>query len=396
MKVNLTSLGFLLALIAPAIAIQSPVKAAEPRPPLAELVADVSKSLMKENDIPGLAVGIITPEGRYAFTFGVASKATQKPMTTATLFEIGSVSKTFTATLAAYAEVKGKFAMTDRVTSLLPELKGSALDDVSLLNLATHTTGGMPLQFPDSVTNGAQMMNYYRTWKPTAKPGSSRTYANPSIGLLGLVTAKAMQGDFTHLMADTLYPAFRLKHTYLDVPQAEQASYAQGYTKQGAPIRMTPGVLDKEAYGVRTTITDLTHYVEANMGRVKLEADWAKAIARTHGGYYRLGAMTQTWVWEQYDYPVALRDLLAGNSAEVAYKPNAVTEISPPGAPRRDVWINKTGSTNGFGAYVAFVPEKELGIVILANKNYPIAARVIAAHRILTTLAGNPRSDDGP
>ena len=53
---------------------------------------------------------------------------------------------------------------------------------------------------------------------------------------------------------------------------------------------------------------------------------------------------------------------------------------------KEDVLINKTGSTNGFSTYVAFVPAKKLGVVLLANRRYPIAARVTTAKEILTQL----------
>jgi beta-lactamase class C len=70
----------------------------------------------------------------------------------------------------------------------------------------------------------------------------------------------------------------------------------------------------------------------------------------------------------------------------MALQATPVTKISPPENPRQDVWINKTGSTNGFASYVAFIPEKRLGIVILANKNYPTDARVTAAYNILAAI----------
>lgn len=73
------------------------------------------------------------------------------------------------------------------------------------------------------------------------------------------------------------------------------------------------------------------------------------------------------------------------------FDPTPVSRISPVQKPIKSVWINKTRSTNGFGAYVAFVPEKRMGIVILANKSFPIHARVTAAFRILTSLDRDER-----
>lgn len=336
--------------------------------------------------VPGMAVGIVDNGRSYVFNYGVASNATKQPVTADTLFEIGSISKTFTATLASYAHVSGRLSLSDKTGKYLPSLAGNKFGNVSLLDLGTHTPGGLPLQVPDGIGNNHQLMQYFRKWQPTYAPGSYRTYSNIGIGTLGLIAAKSMYQDFTALMEQRMFPALGMKKTLIDVPAGKMANYAQGYTKQGAPVRMTPGVLWPEAYGVKTTADDMLRFLKANMGLIKLSPEWQHAISDTHTGYFQVGVMTQDLIWEQYPYPVALKTLFEGNSRAVIFGATPVTAIAPPRKPRSDVWINKTGSTNGFGAYVAFIPEKRLAIVILANKSIPIAERLTAAYTILTAL----------
>lgn len=351
------------------------------------------RPVMMKDRIPGMAVGITVAGKTYVFSYGVASTETGRPVTRDTLFEIGSVTKTFTATLACYAHVKGYLSLSDKTSTYLPALQGSEFGGVSLLNLGTHTPGGLPLQVPENIGNNDQLMEYFRNWRSTYQPGTYRTYANPGIGTLGLITAKSMGQDFAALMEQLLFPGLGMKSSYINVPEAKMADYAQGYTKDDAPIRMATAVLSSEAYGIKTTAADLVRFAEANMSSIGLDKQLQRAITETHIGYFKAGPMTQDLIWEQYPYPVTLTALLEGNSQAMIYNATPVTRISPPEEPREDVWINKTGSTNGFGAYVAFVPQKRLGIVILANKNYPIEQRVTATFQILAALgdgkAGN-------
>ena len=111
-----------------------------------------------------------------------------------------------------------------------------------------------------------------------------------------------------------------------------------------------------------------------------------QAIALTHTGYYTVNGMTQGLGWEMYPYPLPLDALIDGNSTQMAIEPHKVDWLTPARAPHGDTLVNKTGSTNGFGAYVAYVPSTRMGVVILANKNYPNAERVKVAHSILNAL----------
>jgi beta-lactamase class C len=345
------------------------------------------RSVMLNYSIPGMAVSLTLAGKDYVFNYGVASRETKKPVTDNTLFELGSISKTFTATLTSYAQVSGNLSLSDKTSKYLPALQGSQFGEVSLLNLGTHTSGGFPLQLPANIRTDDQLMQYLQTWRPKYAPGTYRTYANPSVGMLGLITAKSMGEDFTILMEQTVFPALAMKNTFINVPKARMDDYARGYTEDGAPTRVGAGILSAEAYGIKSTAADMIHYAEANMNSAELDEKFQLAITNTHTAYFQAGVMTQDLIWEQYAYPVELKTLLEGNSPAVILKAVPVTQLTPPTEAHPDVWLNKTGSTGGFGAYVAFIPAKRLGIVILANKDYPIDERVTIAYRVLARLS---------
>ena len=263
------------------------------------------RPVMAKYNIPGMAVGVTVAGKPYVYSYGVASTETREPVTRDTLFEIGSITKTFTATLASYAQVCGYLSLSDKTSKYLPSLQDTKFGEVSLLNLGTHTPGGLPLQVPDKIGNNDQLMHYLKDWRPTYESGMYRTYANPGIGTLGLITAKSMGQDFVELMEQRLFAALGMKNGYINVPEAKMADYAQGYTKKDAPFRMTNGVLSSEAYGIKATAADLIRFVEANINPIGLEAKLQRAIAATHTGYFKAGPMIQDLIWEQYLSPVA-------------------------------------------------------------------------------------------
>ncbi|HHX8439265.1 TPA: class C beta-lactamase [Vibrio diabolicus] len=352
---------------------------------LKSVVDECAKGLMNEYDIPGLAVAVTIDGKRYFYNYGFADESKGSLVTNDTIFELGSISKTFAATLTGYAQEKGKLNMDDKVKDYIPELENSVLGNTKLVHVATYTAGGLPLQFPSEVTNDAEMMQYYKTWKPEHEAGTKRKYSNPSIGLFGYIGALSMKSDYTEMMETLILPKLGMANTFVDVPKDKLNNYAFGYSSEGKPVRVNPGILDAQAYGIKSTSLDMLQYIEANMGQAQLTTDIENALERTHTKYFDTDTFTQAVGWEGYDYPVSLSQLLKGNSSDVILNAKPV-QASLSGTLGRDVWYNKTGSTGGFGAYVAYVPSEKIGIVILANKNYPNAERVEAAYNIISSV----------
>ncbi|WP_183443287.1 class C beta-lactamase [Pseudoduganella violacea] len=351
------------------------------------IVDSAIRPVMAEFDVPGMAVAVTIGGQPVFINYGLASREQNTPVTENTLFELGSISKTFTGTLGAYAQAQGKLSFDEHPGKYLHDLKGSAVDKASLLHLATYTAGGLPLQFPDKFDSRNQETAYFKQWKPDAAPGVQRNYSNPSIGLFGHAVAAALKSDYADAMEKQLLPKLGLRSTYIHVPDAAKASYAWGYNKDNKPVRVNPGAFDAEAYGIKSTAADMIRYLQANIDPSQLDAAARRAVDGTHVGYFEAGAMVQGLGWEQYPYPVSLERLLDGNSSAMVREAKPVKRIASPAVAPAMTLFNKTGSTGGFGAYALFVPGKKIGIVMLANKVYPNPARIKAAHAILEQLA---------
>ncbi|WP_394556375.1 ADC family extended-spectrum class C beta-lactamase [Acinetobacter baumannii] len=348
-----------------------------------KLVDQNFKPLLEKYDVPGMAVGVIQNNKKYEMYYGLQSVQDKKAVNSSTIFELGSVSKLFTATAGGYAKNKGKISFDDTPGKYWKELKNTPIDQVNLLQLATYTSGNLALQFPDEVQTDQQVLTFFKDWKPKNPIGEYRQYSNPSIGLFGKVVALSMNKPFDQVLEKTMFPDLGLKHSYVNVPKTQMQNYAFGYNQENQPIRVNPGPLDAPAYGVKSTLPDMLSFIHANLNPQKYPKDIQRAINETHQGFYQVNTMYQALGWEDFSYPATLQTLLDSNSEQIVMKPNKVTAISKEPSVKM---YHKTGSTNGFGTYVVFIPKENIGLVMLTNKRIPNEERIKAAYAVLNAI----------
>lgn len=351
-----------------------------------EISERVLRPVIEEFDIPGIAIGVTFKGESYVFTDGLADRAASRPVDPDTIFELGSNSKLFNVALAALGEEQGLLSLQDPVSAKLPSLAGSAFDRISLYDLAAHATGGLPLQVPDDISDNQELMTYLAAWMPDGDTKSLRSYSNVSIGLLGLITGEQFGKSYGDALKEDLLPGLGLDSTFITVPEAAMGRYAFGYSRtDDSPIRVNPGMLDAEAYGIKSTVSDMIRFLDAHLGNLTLDDEMTAALARTRVSEFGTAHYAQAMIWEGYPWPVNASELAAGNSAEMVMTPQPMTHHAAK-ALDGEVFLNKTGATNGFGSYVAMIPSEQIGVVVLANRNYPNPVRADATVELLHQL----------
>ena len=321
-------------------------------------------SFMQKNLIGACSIAVVYPDAAdvklntLLFNYGTISKDSKTPVDSSTEYEIGSVTKLFTADLLAWDVQNGKMQLDDPVQKYLPStvniptFNGQA---ITLRQLATHTSGlpknpeggegTLRVSRVDGVlTEGYytddDVFNFLDTYKLTRAPGSEYEYSNLGFSLLGIAEEQDGNASYEDLVAKELTEVLGMQDTRVALLPEQRINLAQGYyassNKQAVPYAQSGGYLG--GGGLRSTIQDMAIYLAAN-----IEPDQTK-----------LAAVLQMAQQKQSDQG------LSSNAAM-----GLGWQIVNPGTAREQ--LTKDGSTAGFNSYITFSRIHRTGFVMLCN-----------------------------
>ena len=219
---------------------------------------------------PSIAVGLTDSTGTHFYVHGWSDLEKQIKADQHTLYEIGSITKSFTGLLLAKFVVQNSLVLSTPVNDFLPDsinLTDKKGNPVTLKSLATHSSGLPRLpsnldvinQF-DPYENYDQnsMYSFLGHYTPRTV-GKNFVYSNLGFGLLGDVLSNYKQSPYRSLVSDQILKPLGLKHTYFEVPIAQKLHMAKGYLGTEEVPLWKFKVMDA-AGGLKASIRDLQHY----------------------------------------------------------------------------------------------------------------------------------------
>jgi serine-type D-Ala-D-Ala carboxypeptidase/endopeptidase len=297
----------------------------------------------------GIIVGIIEPRGRRTISVGHRNVGDSRPLDGNTVFEIGSLTKCFTALLLADMVAKNEVALTDPASKYLsadikiPDRNGRS---VTLLDLATHTSGlpfmpqnAPPLNDPAGARySAADLKKYLAGYQLKRDIGAGWEYSNIGYWILGEALASRGQNTFENLIRARLLTPLKLTRTEFSLAPEMKANLAIGHDAalQPAPSVSSLGIYSvmPAAGGLYSTVNDLSEILSIALNYEKSPLTPAMEITlRTR------------------------RPTGGGNAEALGWSVIGNDEI-----------IFRDGGTYGFASSIAWDPTKRVGVVVLSNQ----------------------------
>jgi CubicO group peptidase (beta-lactamase class C family) len=226
----------------------------------------------------GIVVGIVDENGSSIVSYGKLDNGTDQDVNGDTLFEIGSITKTFTGLLLQDMVERGEMKLDDPVAKYLPKsvkMPTRNGKEITLLQLATHTSG-LPVM-PDNLDpkradnpfadyTVEKMYAFLSGCKLTRDPGTKWEYSNLGMGLLGHVIALKAGTNYESLVVDRICRPLKMDSTRITLTPELKARFAQGHNYFGYAVSAWDLPTLAGAGALRSTANDMLKYLSANLG----------------------------------------------------------------------------------------------------------------------------------
>jgi len=346
--------------------------------------ASVDKTItswMAKNQIPGAAVLIYDHGKPHSYYFGYAEKKHKIPVNKNTIFEIASFTKIFTSILLAEEINARKMHLDDSIEKYLPNLLNDKMKDITLIDLATHTSG-FALNVPNELRTNDELKNYFDQWRPEFTVGTKWQYSNINFGLIGFALEKVTNKPIAQLYQAQLFSPLGMKDIGLEVKNLK--NYAQGYSDDKAVPHSRVGFFPAAA-ALKATGADMLIFLKTTLALPGTPTNIIDAVHLTETPFVSTSEFNQGMGWVIYPEPYKNKDKLLNPSdkmVELTAKPIDKDQQKFDG----NSLMDKTGTAKGFRAYIAIIPNKKSGIIILTNRYVQNSKIIKVAREILFTL----------
>lgn len=264
------------AAFSPAAPVRTLPPAIVSREPSCEKLEPLVTPLIERGYSGSLVVGLVTRKKTLVCPFGTLSNGT--PAGDDTLYEIGSLTKTFTGTLLAMLAADKVVRLDEPVAKLLPpevSVPGGTERPITLLDLATHRSGlaRMPDNMPRSQPgnpyvdySAAHLYEYLRGATLSSAPGKTYLYSNLGMGLLGHALALRAGRDYDALLRERITEPLGMRDTVRAIPAAALTRLADGRDADGNPATHWDFDVLAPAGALRSSGRDMTRFVRAALG----------------------------------------------------------------------------------------------------------------------------------
>lgn len=267
---------------------------------------------------PGIAVGVVRGDSLvYAQGFGVADRDSEEPVTAETMFQIGSTTKSFTATMLAHLIEQGRISLDDPLSEHLPpEVAAPSAENgdvIRIRHLASHTSG-LPRQPPtlrrlhgDYPVLAFTHFELYQSIDESELeyvPGSGFSYSNFGYSVLGHVLERVSGLPYETLLSDELFGPLEMSSSTVTIWPRYTSRLAKPYypRSDGTLVDYLPWDLEAmaPAGGIASSISDLAKYMVYQFDAAGAVSALREPVAELSNRFgYGFGLLRSSTTWER-------------------------------------------------------------------------------------------------